>query len=65
MVSAPGTLPCGRLWGMVNKPPVPPAVHRAPGWLVHRAREGRGTYPVVQAIPSVSWERVGFGIGEP
>lgn len=31
--------------------------------LVHRG-PGRGTYPVVQAILPVSWERVRFGIGE-
>lgn len=29
-----------------------------------RAGEGSSTYPVVQAILSVSWERVRFGIGE-
>lgn len=31
---------------------------------IPRAREGSSTYPVVQAILSVSWERVRFGIGE-
>lgn len=31
---------------------------------IRRAREGSSTYPVVQAILSVSWERVRFGIGE-
>lgn len=30
---------------------------------ISRAREGPSTYPVVQAILSVSWERVRFGIG--